>query len=246
MTISMNDNDAPTPDVSTQGVSTQGGAFADGLTCIRIALTPLIMFVIIKAWSAKPDDPMGFVSLNLEWVLLASILFVIAALTDILDDFIGGGARAEGRRLGWIDDIADSVLVSGTLLALAWVSYTAGLLHWSFYVPVAALIGRDILIGIIKGHQLSKFGLLESRLGDIKGALAMLSVCILVASPWLSNVLDGLRAGNTAEGAMHIYNNPSPWVWIIGVSILWVAALLSLITGLKILATSKPNLEEDI
>lgn len=242
----MNDNDAPTPDVSTQGVSTQGGLFADTLTFARIALTPLIMFVIVKAWSAKPDDPMGFVSLDLRLVLLASTLFTIAALTDVLDDFVGGGARTEVRRLGWIDDVADSLLVSGTLLALAWVSYTAGLLHWSFYIPVTVLIGRDTLIGIIKGHQLSKFGLLESRLGDIKGALAMLAVCILVASPWLSNVLDGLRAGNTAEGAMLVYNNPSPWVWIIGVCILWIAALLSLITGLKILATSKPNHEEDI
>ncbi|PHR55669.1 MAG: hypothetical protein COA43_15035 [Robiginitomaculum sp.] len=231
MTISTNDN------IPQKGLF--GGAFADALTLIRILLTPLIMFVIIKAWSAKPDDPMGFVSLDLQLVLLASILFVIAALTDIADDFIGGDERTSSRFLGKFDDVADSILIAGTLLALLYVSNTAGLLHWTFAVPAFALLARDIIVSLIKSHQLSKFGLIETRLGDIKGVLAMLGVCILVASPWLSNIVDSVRAGNTVESALNVYDNASPLVWNIGLCILWMAAILSLITGLKLLTSGK-------
>lgn len=228
MTTLANDNDNET--------TPPNGAFADGLTLIRVILTPIIMFIIVKAWSAKAGDPSGFVSLDLSLVLLASILFVVAALTDIADDFIGGSAHTKGRLLGWFDDIADSVLVAGTLLALTWVIYKAGLLHWLFAVPVTILIVRDIIIWLTK-----RGSLLETRLGDIKSALAMLGTCILVATPWLSNIVDGFRANGAAEKAVEIYNNASPLVWNCGLTILWIAALLSLLTGFKILTSKTTN-----
>ena len=236
MTTSTHKDTAPAQD----GAQTSG-ALADALTLVRVVLTPLIMFIIFKAWSAKPDDPMGFVSLDLKLVLLASILFVIAAITDVLDDYIGGNGQEKRRFLGWFDDIADSVLIGGTLLALLWVTYQAGLLHWSFAVPAFTLIGRDLVIGIFKGTNLSKFGFLETKLGDMKSALAMFGGCILVASPWLSNFFDGLRAGDNAETALHVYNNASPLIWNIGLVALWIAALLSLVTGFKLLTTKAPK-----
>ncbi len=217
------------------------GALADGLTLVRVILTPIIMFIIIKAWSPKPDDPMGFVSLNLNLVLLASILFAIAAVTDILDDYVGGSLRKNGRLLGWFDDIADSFLIMGTLAALLWVTNKAGLLHWSFAVPSFVLIGRDLFLGIFKGIEFSKQGFLETRLGDMKSALAMLGTCILVASPWLSNLIDNIRAGNTAEGALKVYDSASPLAWNSGLVILWVAALLSLITAYQLLTSKVGN-----
>lgn len=227
--------------MNNQNDNTQiSGALADGLTLVRVVLTPVIMFIIIKAWSIKPDDPMGFVSLNLKLVLLASILFAIAALTDILDDYIGGSLKKGGRLLGWFDDIADAVLIIGTLSALLCVTYTAGLLHWSFAAPAFIFIGRDILLGLIKRREFSRHGFLETRLGDIKNALAMLGTCILVASPWLSNIIDGMRAGNSAEGALKVYNSASHLAWNTGLVILWLAALLSLITAFKFL-TSKSD-----
>ncbi|MBL4870041.1 MAG: hypothetical protein JKX72_03700 [Robiginitomaculum sp.] len=220
------------------------GALADGLTLVRVLLTPLIMFIIIRAWSGQEDDPMGFVSLDLALVLLASFLFAIAALTDLLDDKIGGSLKKNGRLLGWFDDMADSVLVGGTLLALLWVTYKAGLLHWSFAVPAFTIIGRDIFLALVKGSEFSKYGFLETRLGDIKSALAMLATCILVASPWLSNFIDGLRAGDTAESALKVYDNASPIVWNIGLVILWIAAILAVITAFKFMTAKMQTPDE--
>ncbi len=217
--------------------SKSGSAFADGLTLVRAVLTPVIMFVIIKAWSTKPGDASGFVSLDIKLVLLASFLFVIAAITDILDDYFGGSASAGERQFGWLDDIADSILIAGSLLALVYVTYRADMLSWTFAIPVAAYIGRDIVLALAKGYEMSKFGLTETRLGDFKSALAMLATCILVAAPWLSGLVDNWRAART-ENIMQVYDSPSIWVWNTGLAVLWIAALLAWVTGWKLLRSA--------
>ncbi len=236
MTTSTNNNN----DGAIKGET--GGALADGLTIVRVLLTPVIMFIIYKAWSAKPGDAEGFVSLDLKLVLLASVLFVIAALTDVLDNYVGGSDLANERQFGWFDDIADSVLIDGTLLALVWVLNKAGLLHWSFAVPVLILVLRDVVLGLTKGYAFSKFGLLETRLGDLKSALAMLATCTLVAAPWLTNLVDSFRAGRSDDVA-HVYNSASTWVWNTGLVALWIAAILALYTGFKLL-TAKTDMTQ--
>ena len=239
MTTSMNDNEIE----ANQSAGAIKGAFADTLTLIRICLTPVVMFVILKAWSAKPGDFGGFVSLDLELVLLASILFVTAALTDILDNLVGGRSNACMRKLGWFDDIADSLLISGTLLSLVWVVGKADLLHWSFAAPVLILVLRDVIVGIIKSYKFAKHKYQETRVGDLKSALAMLAVCILVAAPWLSNLLDGFLASRT-DDISQLYNSAITLVWDIGLVVLWIAAILSIYTGKKLLSTKTATLEE--
>lgn len=239
MTTSTNEHE-----IDTDLGRANSGAIADALTWVRVFLTPIIMFVIIKAWSAKPDDPMGFVSLDLRLVLLASILFFIAAISDVLDDFVGGSLPDNVRMMRWFDDIADAILVIGTLLALLWVNYQAGILHWTFAIPALVLIGRDLLIGLVKGFELSRYGFLETRLGDLKNALAMFGVCILVASPWLTNMVDAMRASGSAEAALQVYDNPSHLVWNIGLALLWIAAILSLISGWALLQNSSQTSDE--
>lgn len=209
------------------------GAFAGGLTLVRLFMTPIIMFVIYKAWSWNQGDTERYLSL----ILLASVLFVIAALTDVPDDYVGGSARSMDRKFGWFDDIADSVLVSGTLIALMWVAQNAGLLHWTFFVPAVLLIARDIVIAITKGFELSKFGFIETKLGDFKSFMAMFAACVLVAATWLSTFVNSTRESN--EDLLQVYGNASPLVWNIGLGALWIAAVLALVTGAEFF--SKPD-----
>jgi len=246
MTISTNDHDNQA--VARHSGSLIKGVIADAITLVRIGLTPVIMFVIIKAWTSQPNVFEGFWPLDTELVLLASVLFAIAALTDIFDDLIGGNSSAYARKLGWFDDIADSFLIVGTLLSLVWVVGKAGLLHWSFAVPVLILFIRDIVIGLLKSLKFSKDNFQETRLGDIKNALAMLAVCLLVAAPWLSNLVDSFRAGRT-EDISQVYGSAITMVWNTGLAVLWIAALLSLITlslfsGKKLLTANTNSREE--
>lgn len=198
-----------------------GGAFADALTWIRVLLTPLIMFIIIKGgW---PEIGMA---------LFASMLFAVAALTDIFDDLIGGADTSRARKLGWFDDIADTVLIGGTLAAMLWAIYSSGFLTWVFAVPAGLIIARDVVIGLVKGKTLRKAGWPETKLGTLKTAVSMLAICLMIASPWLTNWIGGMSGDEmTAAGSYS-----APWVRRTALALLWIAAMLSVVTGGMILS----------
>ena len=200
-----------------------GGALADALTLIRLVLTPIIMMVIIKGWP------------NLDMAVLASVLFIVAALTDFFDDYFGGTEMAVHRKFGWFDDIADILLVIGTLAAMLYVTHKNGLLAWTFAIPAGVIIAREVLVGLVKGYEMTKTGWPETKFGDLKNGLVMLGTCLLVASPWLTTWIDRAIAG--PDNAMEVYGSTSPYVWLIGEGILWFAAIVSVLTGFKLLTT---------
>ena len=199
------------------------GAIADALTLVRVVLVPVIMFLIIKGWP------------NLDMAVLASSLFIVAALTDFFDDYFGGTEKAVHRKFGWFDDIADILLVIGTLAAMLYVTHKNRFLAWTFAIPAGVIILREGLVGLLKGYQMTKTGWPETRFGDLKNGLIMLGTCLLLASPWLTTWIDRLLAG--PDNAMDIYGSTSPYVWLIGEGILWIAAIISIITGIKLLTT---------
>ena len=199
-----------------------GGAFADGLTLIRALLTPVVMYVIVTGW---PD--------NLHFAIFASLRFAIAALTDIFDDMTGGAENSRYRKFGWFDDIADTVLILGTLLAMVWVIWKHGLMSWAFMIPAIIIIAREIIVGLAKGSSFRDTGWPETSLGTAKTAITMLAVCLLLASPWLTTWMDSFLS--TSDNVMIIYDTPSPYLWWIGQGLLWLAAIISIITGYKLL-----------
>jgi len=198
----------------------KGGGFADVLTLLRALLTPLIMFVIIKGWP------------HVEYAAAASALFLFAALTDFFDDYFGGTEIAPGRSLGWFDDIADIILLIGTLLAMSWVIHKSGWMNWLIAVPIAIFIGKEILTGLLKGFELSNLNPIEDNLATAKNAISMLAVSVLLASPWITTWLDTLRAG---DDPFAVYNEASTSIWLIGTGLMWLAALVSILHGIKLL-----------
>ena len=211
--------------------STQsGGAIADAMTLVRLILTPVIMLIIIKGW---PD---------LNMAVLATFLLIIAAFTDFLDDYFGGTENAPHRKFGWFDDIADIVLVVGVLIAMLYVVHKAGMLGWLFAVPAGIIIIRELLVGLLKGYDMTTHGWPETKFGSIKNGLAMLATCTLVASPWITTWVDSLLSGKDNVDALI---STSPYVWMVGQGILWFAALISVLTGFKIL-TTKAAIANDI
>ena len=201
-------------------VEEKGGAFADALTFLRIIVTPVIMALVIWRW---PDTQIA---------ILASVLFLIAAVTDIFDDFFGGAARGAYRRYGYLDDVADTVLIVGVLVAVAVVLFSNGLVSWTWLVPVAVLVGREVAVGLFKGFELSRVGLPDNIWSNAKGGFAMLGTALLVASPWLTQWIDMTRA--TPDTAMEVYNNASPLIWVLGEVALWIAAVFSIISAIRI------------
>lgn len=204
-----------------------GGAFADALTWLRMLVMPLVAFLIWKGW--QPVEQGG---IDMPLTILASALFIIAALTDIFDDFFGGSERSVHRRFGYLDDVADTVLVVGTLAALAFAVSRAGYMTWVFMVPVAILIGRELIVGLFKGFELARFIVPDTLLSNLKSGFSMLGTCLLLASPWLQVWVDRLRAGT--DKVEEVFATASPAVWVTGEICLWIAAILSIVTAVSL------------
>lgn len=221
MNTSTTDNTPETPRRSEQR-----GALADGLTLVRAVLGPIVAISIIMGWP------------SVAWACLASLLFALGALTDLFDDMLGGSQKSPGRIFGWFDDAADAFLIGFALLALLYVTHKAGVLGWAFAVPAVIYIARDIVLGLLKGFDFSKFGAPHSKIGDYKNALAMLGVSLMIASPWLQMLMDRFRAKG-GDNVIEVYGTNSPWVWMIGQGILWIAALLALFTFVRHLRAPK-------
>lgn len=232
MTTSMNEQD------TLDSKAEAGGVLADALTWSRILLMPIVVFLIWKGW--QPVDQGG---INLGLTVLASALFLIAALTDIVDDYLGGNERSVHRRYGYLDDIADNILIMGTLAALLYVIARADMLSWIFAIPAIVIIAREVIVCMFRGYELSRFIVPDSKMTNAKSGLSMFATCLLLASPWLQGWLDQLRA--SPDNVAEVFATTSPWVWMVGQGLLWVAATLSVISAVILFKTPLDNSAED-
>ncbi len=234
-------------DTSTDNITVkeQGAALADGLTLVRLLLGPLVALVIIlglrymKTGDGLPDLPYR----DFGFAVLATVLFSLGALTDLLDDILGGAQKAGGRMFGWFDDAADAVLIGAALLALLYVTGKAGVLSPVFLILALIYVGRDILVGVMKGFDFSKTGVPQSKFGDWKNASAMLGTGLLIAAPWLGTIAERLMArsgDNLAEAWMTSGN----FINIAGLVFLGIAVLLSLITAFDYFTKSPVSADE--
>lgn len=146
------------------------------------------------------------VGLWLRWVAL--FVFVAAALTDLVD---GWAARTYGEQssLGRIlDPIADKLLVGATLLFLAFDDTIRGWSMWAAFI----ILCREILVSGMREYLAElHVSVPVSRMAKWKTVLQNVAVGFLVAGPAGDLVLPG-----------------ASWT---GISLLWIAAVLTLYTG---------------
>ncbi len=149
-----------------------------------------------------------------NWLALA--VFVAAGVTDILDGHL---ARKWGQQssLGRIlDPIADKLLVSAVLLMLVGVDTLRGLT----LLPAAIILCREILVSGLREFLADvRVSVPVSRLAKWKTGLQMVTLGFLIvgdAGPYFG-----------------------PWTTTqIGVAGLWLAAVLTVVTGFDYLVAS--------
>lgn len=151
---------------------------------------------------------------------LALTAFVLAALTDLLDGWLARALDAISAFGAWLDPIADKLLAGLVLAALSLQSPT-----WTLIVPTGLIILRDAMVSHWRmrlggGHALPVLGL-----SKWKTALEMIAIGLLLAAPLAS---DG-RSGA---------------VFWSGLACLWLAALASVLTGLKYFRAARTALAE--
>ena len=142
----------------------------------------------------------------LRWVALA--IFIAAAITDFLDGYLAR-VWAQQSSLGrMLDPIADKLLVASCLLMLAAEDTIHG---WALLAAVVILC-REILVSGLREYLAElRVSVPVTRLAKWKTTLQLVAVGFLIA-------------GDAGDAII-------PVVTEIGITLLWLSALLTLYTG---------------
>ncbi len=145
----------------------------NSITMSRIMMIPLLLWILSSHFPWR--GPGG------EQEIAASVLFVLASITDGLDGYL---ARRRGQitTMGMLlDPIADKVMVTAALIAL--VAYNPQVVK--VWIAVV-IIGRDFVISGLRSIAASEgFTITASELGKLKTVIQIVAVVsAILAHGW--------------------------------------------------------------
>jgi cardiolipin synthase len=156
----------------------------------------------------------------LRWVALA--IFIAAGVTDILDGYVARMWSQQSSFGRMLDPIADKLLVASCLLMLAADGTIRG---WSLWAAIVILC-REILVSGLREYLAElRVSVPVTRLAKWKTALQLVAIGFLLA-------------GDAGDAIV-------PVVTPIGLSLLWLSALLTLYTGWDYFRAGVRHLIED-
>ena len=138
---------------------------------------------------------------------LALALYTIASVTDYIDGYMARRLKVESPLGEMLDPIADKLLVAAVLLAIANVT-TSG---WLFLVPALIILIREFMVSGLR-EFLAKQNLSApvTRLAKWKTTAQILALGFLMGAPGFPGF---------------------PFAHEIGITLLWLAAILTVQTG---------------
>lgn len=142
------------------------------LAVLRLLLTPVTMWLILEA---EPESGTAIV---------AAVVFVVAALTDLLDGYLARRWKITTTIGAFLDTVADKVLVAGALIALVEAGATS---TWVAFI----IIGREIAImGLRSVAALDHSTVPPSIWGKSKAAVQFVAITLAIVrfdlslGPW--------------------------------------------------------------
>jgi cardiolipin synthase len=152
------------------------------------------------------------------WGMLAFVLYAAAAVTDWLDGYL---ARKwdQGSPLGrMLDPIADKLLVGALLVVLA---HTRDLSGWDL-IPAVAILMREILVSGLREYLGPRNVVVHvTPLAKWKTTAQLVALGIILLAELI------------------------PALGIVGSMALWIAGLLTVVTGWQYFAGAMPHLLEE-
>jgi len=176
---------------------------ANRLTLIRLALLPFIilLFFIPTGWAA--------------WTCL--VLYVLGALTDLLDGWVARKYAQTSAFGAAMDPIADKIFVVTVLLMLVATQRMADVLT----LAVIIILMREFLVAGLREFLGPKgISLPVTKLAKWKTATQMVATGILIVGPWVS--------GGT----------------LLGEALLAISAGLTVVTGWGYIKASLPHISD--
>ena len=212
------------------------------LTVMRLVAAPGI--VIMFLYFSRPLA---------DWIAL--VLFLVAAISDWFDGYLARRWNQESKFGEMLDPIADKAMV---IIALLIITGLSRMNSWVL-LPSAMIMFREVFVSGLREFLGKSASLLTvTKLAKWKTALQMIAIATLFSQGIFQYYLEieewGMNKNmlETAISEIKIERESLTWMywgayvfWIFGVLFLWVAGILTFITGIDYLKKSLPYLKDD-
>lgn len=212
------------------------------LTIIRLVAAPMVAVMFL--YFTRPYA---------DWFAL--VLFLTAAITDWFDGYLARAWKQETRLGAMLDPIADKAMVVIALMVII------GFSSWSpwLVLPATVILFREVFVSGLREFLGDTAGTLKvTKLAKWKTTFQMVAIAVLfsqgvfehylVMSAWGMDqaMVEAILAG-TAEDMQHLRwkQMAMELAGHVGHVLLWIAAALTLVTGVDYLLKAMPHLKED-
>jgi CDP-diacylglycerol--glycerol-3-phosphate 3-phosphatidyltransferase len=191
---------------------------------------------------AAPGVAVMFLYFNRPWAdWFALTLFIGAAATDWFDGYLARLWKQESRIGAMLDPIADKAMVVIAIMVI--VGYS-GMNPW-LILPATVILFREVFVSGLREYLGQRAGgLAVTPLAKWKTTAQMVAIAVLFLATGLAYLEEG-RAPLAGEGAL-----PANLTWSgianwLGLVLIWIAAVLTFVTGWDYLRQAAPMLKED-
>lgn len=212
------------------------------LTIFRLIAAPTVGLVFVFLPTPYAD-----------WIAIT--LFMAAAATDYLDGYLARKWKQVTNLGRMLDPIADKAMVLIALLVIAVRSPYVGL---DLLTPIILITFREVFVSGLREFLGEKAGTLQvTKLAKWKTASQMLAIVVLLASFLFGHYYWALSSGMGDELVIGILNGEVEdvfglrwivpgfdWTTSVGTWLMWIAAVLTLVTGLDYFRKALPILKD--
>ena len=184
-----------------------------------------------------------------DWFAL--VLFIGAAVTDFFDGYLARLWKQESRIGAMLDPIADKAMV---VIALLVITGYSGMNPW-LILPATVILFREVFVSGLREFLGQKTGVLKvSKLAKWKTTAQMVAIGVLFLATGLDHLHQQyLGAMTTVEYEQSMVDGDGIWAaamaaWyamLSGLVLIWIAAILTLVTGLDYFVKAMPYLKDE-
>jgi cardiolipin synthase len=189
-----------------------------------------------------------------DWFAL--ILFVSAAVTDWLDGYLARAWKQQTKFGAMLDPIADKAMV---IIALCVVTGFSGMDPY-ILLPATMILFREVFVSGLREFLGDTAGTLAvTKLAKWKTTAQMVALSVLFAKGVFEHHLgmgawgmddatvQGILNGDIEDvNGLRWFYSGMIYTWWTGVVLLWIAAILTLITGWDYFQKARPYLRDDV
>ena len=183
---------------------------------------------------AAPGLAVMFLYFDRPWADWAAlVLFVGAAITDYIDGYLARAWGQQTRFGAMLDPIADKAMV---LIAIVVITGYSGMKP-SLILPATVILFREVCVSGLREYLGEKAGLLAvTRLAKWKTTAQMVAIAVL----FLGTGLDFIT-----QSSGKVPHWSAPAATAVGTVLIWIAAAMTLVTGIDYFIKALPHLRDD-